>query len=631
MRSLARASAAAATLRPALALRLLPVAVLVGSAWALAWELNGSFAASDWLPYAVLGALVVAAVLLSGAAARPGRAAAGGAAFLLALAGWDAISIGWSPVPSLARDEALLVVLYAVALAVPLVTLRTDAERLAAAALAVAGLGSLAVAAAVELRVTDRAAELYSYGRLDYPITYPNGQAALGLIGFWPAVWLAAERRLPALARALALGLAVSMLCVEILAQSKGGIVGLAVSAIIFFAVCPARLRALLPTLVAVGAAGAGAVTLTEPFRASDAELAAAVHEAGSLTLWLSLAGAGVGLVYAAADRRVEVGAALRRAAGFVALAGLVAGIGAGSGTFLAVVEKPGAFFEERWEEFKHLPEQQREGVSHLASLGSNRYDFWRVTLGEFERHPVAGIGARGFGSAYLVEGRSEETPERAHSLEMDVIAETGIVGLLLLVVAGGLLAGALWRRARSSLAGGALLAAGAYWAAHTAVDWIWTIPAIGVPAFLLIGIGASPGEHRPLRAAAAVPVGIAAALLALVAFAPPWLSARFVAHAFERPGEVPSALRWARRLDPLSTDPLVAEAEIVGPPASIAPLERAVAKQPRRPDLRYLLGLAYLAANRRREARAQLREALRLYPRDHLAAEALERAGGRP
>ena len=28
-------------------------------------------------------------------------------------------------------------------------------------------------------------------------------------------------------------------------------------------------------------------------------------------------------------------------------------------------------------------------------TIGSNRYDFWRVAVHEFAHHPVAGIGAR--------------------------------------------------------------------------------------------------------------------------------------------------------------------------------------------------------------------------------------------
>ena len=43
-----------------------------------------------------------------------------------------------------------------------------------------------------------------------------------------------------------------------------------------------------------------------------------------------------------------------------------------------------------------------QRAASHFGGLGSNRYDFWRVGLIEFERHPVQGIGTDNFLVPYL-------------------------------------------------------------------------------------------------------------------------------------------------------------------------------------------------------------------------------------
>jgi len=86
--------------------------------------------------------------------------------------------------------------------------------------------------------------------------------------------------------------------------------------------------------------------------------------------------------------------------------------------------------------------------------------------------------------------------------------------------------------------------------------------------------------------------------------------------------------LRWARRLDPLSTEPYLTQAALSRPPADIAPLERAVAKQPRVAELRFQLGTAYLQAGRKREARRELAEAHRLSPNYAPYVEALRQAG---
>ena len=61
--------------------------------------------------------------------------------------------------------------------------------------------------------------------------------------------------------------------------------------------------------------------------------------------------------------------------------------------------------------------------------------------------------------------------------------------------------------------------------------------------------------------------------------------------------------------------------------PADIAPLQAAVRQEPRQVELRFALGLAYLHAGRKAEARRELRAALRLYPRSGDIRKALRRA----
>jgi O-Antigen ligase len=610
-------------------LRLLPTAVLAACTWALAWTTLGSFDRGDWLGYAVGCAFVLAVLLLSGAALRPRGTAIASGAFLIGLAVWTAISLDWSPAAEFARDDGLLVAFYAVVFLIPLLSLRSDGERIGATALVVVSLGSLALAGALELRFSSHPENLYWNGRMAFPVSYPNALAAMLLVGFWPAIGLAAERGLPAVVRAAAVGSAAVMLSDLLLAQSKGGAIALGVSAAVFFCVCRGRLRALVPTLIVAAVVGASAQTLTKPYRVSGAALNSAIRHGGAVAAALAAVAVVVGLVYVLIDRRVDVSEKGRRVAGVLAAAAVVCAIIGGTAGFFATVDRPGHLLAREWRSFKHLP-KKRTGSSHFFSLGSNRYDFWRVALDEFKDHPVAGIGARGFYSAYLVKGRSSETPERAHSLELDTLAETGIVGFVFLAGAGGLGLIALWPGARRSVAGAGLLAAGAYFAVHTAVDWVWTIPEVGLPALALAGIGASLDNGRALRSRVAIPAGAAALALGLFAFAPPWISSRLVDRAYYQDltaKRAKSDLRWARRLDPIATDPYVAQAELARPPANIPPLERAVDKEPRREDLRYLLGVAYLDAGRKQAARRELKTALRLYPFDELARQALDRA----
>jgi hypothetical protein len=370
---------------------------------------------------------------------------------------------------------------------------------------------------------------------------------------------------------------------------------------------------------------------LTESFRqrGEDEPLRRAAEAAGERVLWLTLAALVLGAVYAAADRRLELSPRVHRVANVAAVTAVAVGIAAGAALFLARVDSPGDWAGDRWRDFKTMPERE-EGSSHLVNLGSNRYDFWRVAWDEFERHPLAGIGAFGWGNAYLIGGESLETPVRAHSVELDALAETGVIGFLLLVGSGATLLFGVARRARSSLLATGALGAASYFAVHTGGDWVWTIPAVGLPVFVIAGIALSEPDAPRLPGRIAIPAGIATVLVAALAFSPPWLSSRFVEQAYDAntTAEARDALRWARRLDPLSIGPYLAETTLVDSPADIPPLRRAVAKEPRNADLRFVLGLALLDAGRKEDARRELRIAVALAPRAEAFQDALERAG---
>jgi tetratricopeptide (TPR) repeat protein len=607
---------------------LVPTAALTAAFCALAWREHGSVLAEDWLPYALGAGLLVATVVASGAGLRPPVASLVGLGCLIALAAWTALSASWSPVPALARDEALLVLLYACAVAVPLLTLRTEGEHIAGIAIVIVAGAGLAAATSLRLVAGEGITELYWAGRLASPVGYPGAQAAIFLVSFWPAAGLAATARLPIAVRALALSGAAVALAGLLMTQSRAGAAALAFSAIVVFAIAPARLRLLVPVACAAALAAVFYRRLTDPFDEAGTRFEDAIRDAGSAALAVAFVGVLLGLVYALADRKLTVPRPVARAAGAGALALLALGAVGGIGAYLVATDKPVAALEDRWHDFKRQPEVET-GSTHFATLGTNRYDLWRVALNEFREHPLAGAGGRAIGTMYLGEARTDDTPKRAHSLELDVLSETGVIGLAFLV---GALLPFVWialRRAASDLIAAGLLGGIVYWLAHASVDWIWTFPAASLPFFLLLGAAAAGGERPRILSTAVVPAGLALAAAVGLLFAPPWLSSRYTARALEQTSaEAAPELRWARRLDPLSIHPLVAEAELAPiPERAIAPLQEAVEREPRSLGPRYLLGLAYLDVGRRAAARRELRKAFKIAPRSYFVREALRRA----
>lgn len=431
------------------------------------------------------------------------------------------------------------------------------------------------------------------------------------------------------LARAGGLAAAAAVGCGWLMTQSKGGGIALAVSAIVLFGVARERLRLVVPAAIVTALVGSQFSPLTAAYGEGGSTLHNAARHAGTTLLLVTAAAAAAGAAYALLDRQYALPPHARMLAGRLALAAVVVAAVAVPVAFFATVHHPGRFVADKWSAFKHQPEHDT-AATHFASLGSNRYDFWRVALDKFERHPVAGIGGRGFGPAYLIARRSGETPARAHSLELDALSELGVVGFLLLVAGlAPLVALVAVGAARGDAPATAALGTTAYFLVHASADWIWTIPAVGLPCFLLLGIGVVPGSQPPLGRRARATIATLAVLAALLAFTPPWLSARLSAQALNSGS--PSDLRWARRLDSLSVEPYLVRAAIApAPAAALPPLQAAVRKEPRSADLRFELGLAYERAGRRVAARRALEAALRLEPGEDSIERALKRAGRR-
>lgn len=607
-----------------------PTAALVGVTLLLAWREQGSILAKHWLGYATVAPLLLATLALAGTLRRPAVGARVAIAALLALSLLAAVSLLWSPVPSLARDEALLTALYAAVLALTVMSLRTTGGRIAALGVVVAGFGALTLATALTLRFGGEQISAYrgNSGRLYFPVTYVNAEAATMLIAFWPAIVLAARRAGNVVLRAIALGAAAAMLAGAVLTQSRGGAVAFALSVVVVLAAAPSRLRLLAPLALAALPAVVGFDTLTEPFGVRlepESVYVDSIRQAAEAVLWAGIAGCVAGLAYALVDRALSIPAVLLRAARVAAITAVAAAVVATTIVFLDRVDDPAAFVDERWEAFKQEPAKD-EGESHFQNPGSNRYDFWRVALEEFRADPIAGDGARAYGTAYLRDGHTSETPVRSHSLPLDVLAENGLPGLLLLTLGLGaaLLPAVL---ARGTLPGVALLGGGSYWVLQAAGDWTWTFPVCGISFFVLCGIAAA-GDAPPLGSRAAVAIAAGGVALA-IAFVPPWLAGRYADLALVKGLPAASSdLARAKRLDPLSTEPYLIEALLARKRTdAVRALERAAELEPESARIHFQLGIALLQLGRKEEARAALERARKLYPGDPAIAAALRQA----
>jgi hypothetical protein len=238
------------------------------------------------------------------------------------------------------------------------------------------------------------------------------------------------------------------------------------------------------------------------------------------------------------------------------------------------------------------------------------------------------------------------EEPRWTHSLQLRLLAHTGIVGALLFLAA---LAAAGWsvvRRRASRAESGARAAAVApllVWLVHGSVDWLWEFPGLSIPALAFAGAATAVGAPRAsARAFPRVvrPAAVVLAVLTAAAIVPAYLAEREVSTAAQtwptEPGTARARLDRAERLAPLDARPLLVGAIIAQRSADLPAARRLFRKAADREPLdwfsRFELGLVAGVQGDRRYAARALRESRRLNPRDPVVRTALDRLRrGRP
>jgi hypothetical protein len=423
---------------------------------------------------------------------RAGRLAIAG---LAALAAWSAISLAWAPLAGPAFRDVQRLVLYLGALIAAAALLRDRrAARAVEPALAAGTL--IVVAYGISDRLLPGIIHLHhtarAFGRLDLPLTYWNAMGALAAIGFVLCARLAGDTtraggiRIAATAAAAPLGMGTY------LSLSRGALAALAAGLVVLLAVAPAwpQLRAVglsllagaVPTLV--GSQLRGVESLTGSLHTREAQGVA-------MLVVLVVVMAAAAALQARAGRLERAGrvrtAALPLPPRFPLIAvGLVVALMVGTLLVGAAREHPSVA-------------RTRTTASRLASVQTNRYEYWRVALRAFADHPLVGIGSSGFGVVWLRERTIRDAARDAHSLYLETAAELGLIGLAALAAAfaGVVLCAREALRRDPSLAAGAV-AATTTWALHAGIDWDWEMPAVSLLALVLAGLLIAAAEARP-------------------------------------------------------------------------------------------------------------------------------------
>jgi hypothetical protein len=149
------------------------------------------------------------------------------------------------------------------------------------------------------------------------------------------------------------------------------------------------------------------------------------------------------------------------------------------------------------------------------------RGDYWHVTWHVAGQHPLGGLGAGTFDLAWAAYGNVAQWGGAldAHSLYLEMLAELGVVGLLLTATLVLPVAAAL-RGARPTATGAAAVGGSVAFLVHAGLDWDWEVPAVTVAglACLAATLGSAPKTTVIGRRARITLLGVA--LAAIVGYA---------------------------------------------------------------------------------------------------------------
>ena len=307
-----------------------------------------------------------------------------------------------------------------------------------------------------------------------------------------------------------ALGGMVILTGLGLLTQSRSWGIGLIATAVLLLVAVPGRPRRAAAVVFVSLWVALIYPSLANVWRhptSTGAATNATTHDAA---VAIVIAACAAGLVWGTAvwtlERLAPRGSSRRKKVARVGAGGLAAIVLL---ALLAVGVNAGAIthrIRSQYNAFVHL--SPTSAGTRLLSGGGDRYDYWRVAVLEFRSAPLRGVGAGNYQPGYYLHRHTSEEIRQPHSLELQTLAELGLVGAVmlaafLLAVATGFVrtarAGRRSRTARAvAVAGGGTFVA---WLTQTSADWLHLLP--GLTAIALAAAAALLA--RPARRKAPV------------------------------------------------------------------------------------------------------------------------------
>jgi hypothetical protein len=487
---------------------------------------NGGYFPTAWSWGALVALTVIAAALVLGDAVRPSALTLASLGGLAGLAVWTWLALLWTDDRAATVLEGQRVLLYVAVLAALVLLVRRSTAPVVLAATLVAiflasGYGLLTRLFPERLGVYDSVAA----HRLEEPLTYWNALGVFAGMGALLALGFTARGRSLA-GRALAGATLPLFFSTIYFTFSRGAWVATAVGLAVAVAADPRRLQLLLAALVLAPPSALAVLVSShqDALTRTDAPLSAASHDGHQLAVYL--------LVLAALSALVALGLALAersiappRQVRLAFSGALVVLVVASLLTVFVRYGGPVTLVRKGYDAFTTTSGETPVNLNKrlFTFSGSYRSELWHVAWDDYRDHPLLGAGPGTYEQYWNQHRPIQHKVRDAHNLYLEVLAELGPVGLLLLLLALGapLVAGVL---ARGRPLGPLALAAYAAVLVHATVDWDWEMPAVMISALACAAALLAAADRRdapsllsPRVSAAAIVAGLALAVVAFV------------------------------------------------------------------------------------------------------------------
>jgi hypothetical protein len=416
---------------------------------------------------------------------------------------WTAIATSWALSPERSVQELSRVVCYLGVLALAVWTYpdRDRALRHATAvvACAVVVLAGLALISRLRPGTFSGAETTASFlpgeqNRLSWPLNYWNALGGLVALGIPLLLGVAGSAR-SLIAQALAAAAVPMVVLAGYLTFSRGGAIAAGLAAAAYIVLAPERLSKLATLAVSAGGSAilvAGAVHRHAIEQGHIGALAR--HQGSTLLVAVVLVCAGVGVAQVGLGLAARHGTLPRVLRITQAQARVLLVIGVVVVVVAALAAGAPHRLSHAWHQFK----QPTASALHENALGrygalsgNGRYTYWHTAVKAMPGHWLDGYGPGSFEFVWLPRASQWSYVQNAHSLYVETLAETGLVGLGLLVAfllavliaaLRGLARTTPERRTRAAAVAAALVA----FIVGAGFDWLWQVPVLPVAALLL-------------------------------------------------------------------------------------------------------------------------------------------------